>query len=56
MTLLVSLVNLMSNMFQEGRTPLHFAAAGGHFEVVNWLIKAIGVNVEKRDKVGTTEL
>ena len=37
--------------FQDGRTPLHFAAEGGHTTCVKRLLSAPGIEVNIKDKV-----
>lgn len=40
---------------REGKTPLHYAAAKGHLNVVEWLVKN-GANVNARNSSGITPL
>lgn len=40
---------------ESGKTPLHFACAGGHRDIVNFLIQK-GADVEKGDAQGNTPL
>lgn len=39
--------------FAQGSTALQWASAGGSIEVVKWLIKQAGAEVDYRNKVGT---
>eukprot|EP00966_Prymnesium_polylepis_P054953 1270374-Prymnesium_polylepis.1 len=41
---------------KHGSTALHWAASGGHVAVVRWLVEAVGVDVDARNKERRTPL
>ena len=47
---------LMHVFYQDGRTPLHWAAGNGFALLVVWLVEQGKANVEAKDKVDVAKI